>query len=234
MKKAHLFLFLPVTIFLNGCIGNNSQTDPYKTYHKEPVLKTRVLQTKTFYNTNKDELFNAMINLAQDESLTIHMDKEEGIFNTNRYVISVFQKDPETFDIRVSPTVPSDQINPRYYQYIFDKLQKSLFLEKELYSKSKETTKKEQEVKIDTLESNSKENNQVAEEELVEVFIYDDSILSLIDNSTTATEESIQEAQPIKKMETTISNTPVSLSDPEDSKVTNLKRKWKLQYQEVR
>lgn len=145
--KIQLLTFLIIAIFFSGCsnLVQNQKID--KTSNKELISETRFLQTKTFHNTNKEQLFRAMINLAQDQFLTMQIDKKDGIFNTDRFVITITKKALGIFDIRISPTTPSKRFDSKYYQYMFEKLRQSLFLEKEIDNKRKEEEAKIKEQK---------------------------------------------------------------------------------------
>lgn len=141
MKKYNTILTIAVILLLNGCILPDQNTNPYNTVNKTPILKNRVIQTKRFYNTNKNELFNATVNLVQDESLTIiNLNKENGIVSTDKITAVLSKREDDSFDVRISPTNTTN-INPQYYQYIFDRLQKSLFLEQNLYNKNTSSNK---------------------------------------------------------------------------------------------
>ena len=156
--KSYLKTLCIVSIvgILTGCSNHNSRnlafSDIKKISSEKSQLQVRQAQTKRFFNTNQDELIKVIVNTMQDELFYItFLDNDSGIISARGkkedlnidIVSSINPINSKDFDIRISVNIRDNDDTSileynELYNYFFDKLRKSLFLEQNLYKKEKQ------------------------------------------------------------------------------------------------
>ncbi len=160
-SKKNLAIPLVLSFFITGC--NNTKTlelaSENNITEKQSSLQMRDIQTKNFDNTTKENLSNAIINTLLDDGYFItFIDVNSGLISAKSRkdgvelslvsVINEFSKNSysvrfsiNAVDIRLnSYTIVDDNL---IYNQLFDKVKKSLFLEKNPHIKPKNVEIKE-------------------------------------------------------------------------------------------
>ena len=83
-SKKNLFISLGILLFATGCsnVKNLSPTAENNIINKESALQIRDIQTRTFDNTSKEDLVNAIVDTLLDDGYFVTM------IDTNSGVIS--------------------------------------------------------------------------------------------------------------------------------------------------
>ncbi|MBP7742038.1 MAG: SPOR domain-containing protein [Aliarcobacter sp.] len=166
-SKKNLFISLGILLFATGCsnVKNLSPTAENNIINKESALQIRDIQTRTFDNTSKEDLVNAIVDTLLDDGYFVTM------IDTNSGVISAKnnKNNPELNLVAVIKEIKNENFLVRFslngidkslafksyiiieddviYRYLFDKLRKSLFLDQEFYKvPSKEEVLAKQEI----------------------------------------------------------------------------------------
>lgn len=176
IKKKNLFIPLGLVFLFTACsnIKTLQITPQNNIINKQSALEIRDIQIKTFDNTTKNDLINSIVDTLLDDGYFITL------IDVNAAVISAKSKkdELELNFVSVIKEIKKDSFLVRFsinavdldyknfeivnddlmYRYFFDRLRKSLFLEKNLYKKDetieikkpsiKETSIKEDEIKI--------------------------------------------------------------------------------------
>ena len=139
--------------FITGCSNVKTlEISPENNIiNKESALQIRDVQIRTFENTSKENLINAIVDSLLDDGYFITMiDTEAGVIsaknskkNTELNLVSVIKEVKDNnFAVRFSITaIDRSAVFNSYivvqddliYRYLFDKLRKSLFLDKDFY-----------------------------------------------------------------------------------------------------
>jgi hypothetical protein len=168
-SKKNLFISLGLAFFITGC--NNAKTleltSQNNIINKQSSLQIRDIQIRTFDNTTKENLSKAIIDTLLDDDYFITLiDINAGVISAKTKkdalelnLVSIIKEVSEnSYSVRFSITAVDEEFNSYtiidddlIYRYIFDKLRKSLFLEKNLYNKTQniEMQKSENIQKID-------------------------------------------------------------------------------------
>lgn len=189
MKKYlhKIFILLAILIF-SGCSSYSSRN--LTTLDKEIListksqLQTRQLQTKRFFNTNKTEVIKALIKVLQDESYFITViNYDTGVISAKgtknnldfNLVSFIEDKIDNNVDVRISLNLISNNYigqkediirKESLYKYFFSKLNKSLFLEQQLYNKTVDTNKSLIQKPIYSIQIISSNNKEYAQDYL--------------------------------------------------------------------
>jgi hypothetical protein len=171
-NKKKLLISLGILFFITGCsnVKTLKITPENNIINKESALQIRDIQTRTFDNTTKEDLLNAIVDTLLDDGYFVTMiDSKTGVIsaknsknNPELNLVSVVKElKNNTFLVRFSINAIDTSIALKsyilieddiIYRYLFDKLRKSLFLDEEFYQ-TKDNTKKEknkvQEYKIE-------------------------------------------------------------------------------------
>ena len=152
-SKKNLLISLGVLFFITGCsnVKTLEMTPENNIINKESSLQIRDIQTRTFENTTKEDLINAIVDTLLDDNYFITIiDVKTGVISAKNIkndvelnLVSVVKEvKNESFSVRFSInavdrssdfnsiTVIQDDI---IYRYLFDRLRKSLFLDQEFY-----------------------------------------------------------------------------------------------------
>lgn len=152
-NKRNLFISLGILFFITGCsnVKNLSPSAENNIINKESGLQIRDIQTRTFDNTSKENLVNAIVDTLLDDGYFVTLiDSDSGVIsaknnknNPELNLVAVIKEiKNESFLVRFSLNgidkslafksyfiIEDDVI----YRYLFDKLRKSLFLDQEFY-----------------------------------------------------------------------------------------------------
>jgi hypothetical protein len=157
-SKKNLLISLGTLILLTGCsnVKNLEITPENNIINKESSLQVRDIQVRTFENTSREHLINAIVDTLLDDGYFITtIDVKTGVVSAKNIkndvelnLVSVVKEvKNESFTVRFSInaidrssdfnsiTVIQDDI---IYRYLFDKLRKSLFLDQQFYKVPKE------------------------------------------------------------------------------------------------
>lgn len=152
-------IVLIVVSFFSGCSTNKNQVLPLddisKIITEKSQLQIRQYQTKRFFNTSKEELLNIVLNTMQDEQYFVSFsDIDTGLVSAKgrknnldlEIVVLIETREKNNFDIRLSLNILDENKNryieyEKVYQYLFERIRKSFFLEKQLNKKKTKITK---------------------------------------------------------------------------------------------
>jgi hypothetical protein len=153
LNKQNLLISLGTLFLITGCsnIKNLEITPENNIINKESSLQVRDIQVRTFENTSRDNLINAIVDTLLDDGYFITtIDTKAGVVSAKNIkndielnLVSVVKEiKNESFSVRFSingvdrssdfksiSVIQDDLI----YRYLFDKLRKSLFLDQEFY-----------------------------------------------------------------------------------------------------
>jgi len=153
-KKKSLLISLGVAFLVTGCstVKNLEITPENNIINKESALQVRDIQTRTFENTTKENLSSAIVDtLLDDEYFITTINVNSGLIsairNKNNVSLNLVSTIKETKDgtflvrFSISAEDKSDAFKSYIvitddiiYRYLFDRLRKSLFLDKEFYN----------------------------------------------------------------------------------------------------
>lgn len=152
-NRKNLLISLSVLFLITGCsnVKNLEITPENNIINKESSLQVRDIQVRTFENTSREHLINAIVDTLLDDGYFVTtIDARTGVVSAKNIkndvelnLVSVVKEvKNESFTVRFSInavdrssdfnsiTVIQDDI---IYRYLFDKLRKSLFLDQEFY-----------------------------------------------------------------------------------------------------
>lgn len=158
LNKKNLLISLGTLFLITGCsnVKNLKITPENNIINKESSLQVRDIQVRTFENTSRDNLINAIVDTLLDDNYFITtIDTKTGVVSAKNIkndvelnLVSVVKEIKDnSFSVRFSInaadkssdfksiTVIQDDI---IYRYLFDRLRKSLFLDQEFYKVPKE------------------------------------------------------------------------------------------------
>lgn len=159
MFRKNYLLLCGILIFISGCtnVKNLEITPENNIINKESALQIRDIQIRNFENTTKEALLNAVVDTLLDDGYFITtIDVTTGVVgarNTKQNLeLNLMTKIKEIKDNSYSVRFSINAIDrslafksyiiitdDKIYRYLFDRLRKSLFLDKEFYgSKEKE------------------------------------------------------------------------------------------------
>lgn len=150
----NIFISLGALFLLSACsnVKTLSPSPENNIINKESALQIRDIQTRTFENTSKEDLINALVDTLLDDGYFVTMiDTNTGVVSAKNnknnpelnLVAVVKEIKNKTFLVRFSLNgidkslafksyiIIEDDI---IYRYLFDKLRKSLFLDQEFYN----------------------------------------------------------------------------------------------------
>uniref|UniRef100_UPI004048689D hypothetical protein n=1 Tax=Aliarcobacter sp. TaxID=2321116 RepID=UPI004048689D len=165
-SKINLLISLGILFFITGCsnIKTLEITPENNIINKESSLQIRDIQTRTFENTTKEELLNAIVDTLLDDGYFVNMiDTKAGVIsaknsknNPELNIVSVVKKlKNNSFLVRFSINAIDKSSSTSniiiqddlIYRYLFDKLRKSLFLNENFYDvKNNLEIKKEEKI----------------------------------------------------------------------------------------
>ena len=152
-NRKNLLISLSALFLITGCsnVKNLEITPENNIINKESSLQVRDIQVRTFENTSRENLINAIVDTLLDDGYFVTtIDARTGVVSAKNIkndvelnLVSVVKEvKNESFTVRFSIntidrssdfnsiTVIQDDI---IYRYLFDKLRKSLFLDQEFY-----------------------------------------------------------------------------------------------------
>lgn len=152
-NRKNLLISLSALFLITGCsnVKNLEITPENNIINKESSLQVRDIQVRTFENTSRENLINAIVDTLLDDGYFVTtIDARTGVVSAKNIkndvelnLVSVVKEvKNESFSVRFSInavdrssdfnsiTVIQDDI---IYRYLFDKLRKSLFLDQEFY-----------------------------------------------------------------------------------------------------
>lgn len=152
-SKKNLLILLGALFFVTGCsnVKNLEITPENNIINKESPLQVRDIQVKTFENTTKDSLLNAIVDTLLDDNYFITtIDTNAGLVsakniknNSELNLVAVIKEVKDNnFTVRFSITAVDRSVvlksyiivqDDLIYRYLFDRLRKSLFLDQEFY-----------------------------------------------------------------------------------------------------
>ena len=152
-SKKNLLISLGVLFFITGCsnVKTLEMTPENTIIQKESSLQIRDIQTRTFENTTKEELINAIVDTLLDDGYFVNMiDTKAGVIsaknsknNPELDIVSVVKElKNNSFLVRFSINAIDKSLafksyivieDDLIYRYLFDRLRKSLFLDQEFY-----------------------------------------------------------------------------------------------------
>lgn len=155
-KKKKLLIPITIVTFLTGCsnVKNLEITPENNIINKESALQIRDIQVRVFENTTKEDLVTAVVDtLLDDQYFITTIDVDSGIVsavnNKNNISLNLVSTIKETkkgtFFVRFSISAVDMSLtfksyviiqDDTIYRYLFDRLRKSLFLDKEFYKTS--------------------------------------------------------------------------------------------------
>jgi hypothetical protein len=185
MKSKNIILTSLATVFLfAGCNANKSVqlTPSSEIINKKSPLQIRDVQMKTFDNTSKSALINAMVDTILDDGYYVTViDLDSGVLSAKNnkdglefnLVSLIKEVSKDSFLVRISINAVDRSVEPNQYviiedntiyTYMFDRLRKSLFLEDNFYDKkhNQEPVIKE-EVAQEIIDSTESIQNQIIE-----------------------------------------------------------------------
>lgn len=154
MYKKSLLISLGALFLITGCnnIKNLEVTPENNIINKESALQVRDIQVRTFENTTKENLATAIVDtLLDDDYFITTIDVNAGLIsaisnknNVSLNLVSTIKETKDgTFLVRFSISAMDKSVtfksyivitDDTIYRYLFDRLRKSLFLDKELYN----------------------------------------------------------------------------------------------------
>ena len=152
-NRKNLLISLSALFLITGCsnVKNLEITPENNIINKESSLQVRDIQVRTFENTSREHLINAIVDTLLDDGYFITtIDVKTGVVSAKNIkndvelnLVSVVKEvKNESFSVRFSInavdrsndfnsiTVIQDDI---IYRYLFDKVRKSLFLDQQFY-----------------------------------------------------------------------------------------------------
>ena len=152
-NKKNLLISLGILFFITGCsnVKKLEMTPENNIINKESSLQIRDIQTRTFDNTTKEELINAIVDTLLDDGYFVTMiDTKAGVIsaknsknNPELNLVSVVKElKNNSFLVRFSINALDKSLafksyivieDDIIYRYLFDRLRKSLFLDQEFY-----------------------------------------------------------------------------------------------------
>ena len=217
--KKNLIISLGALFFITGCNNpKNLQITPQNNIiNKESALQIRDIQLRVFDNTTKEDLVNAIVDTLLDDGYFITMiDTKAGVISAKNdkkdielnLVSAIKEIKNDSYSVRFSINavdkslafksyiVINDEI---IYRYLFDKLRKSLFLDKEFYNvpekkelEKKEPTIKETEVKS-TIEEKIEEKKPITKTHEDIKYLKNDSLIYSVQFLSTLNKKFAQE-----------------------------------------
>ena len=171
MIRKNYLLFCGILLFISGCsnVKNLEITTENNIINKESALQIRDIQVRNFENTTKEALLNAVVDTLLDDGYFITtIDVTTGVVsakNTKQNLeLNLMTKIKEMKDNNFSVRFTINAIDrslafksyiiitdDKIYRYLFDRLRKSLFLDKEFYG-HKEKDIEISNVKYETVE----------------------------------------------------------------------------------
>lgn len=176
INKRNLFIPLGLMFLFTACsnIKTLEITPQSNIINKQSALQVRDIQMKIFDNTTKEDLVNAIVDTLLDDSYFVTLiDIKAGVISAKTKknglelnLVSVIKEvTKDSFLIRFSINTIDSKYNSYevidddlLYKYFFDRLRKSLFLEKNFYKKTenieiKEVLLKEKYIKEDQIKT---------------------------------------------------------------------------------
>lgn len=152
-SKKNLLISLGTLFFITGCsnVKNLEITPENNIINKESPLQVRDIQVKTFENTTKDSLINAIVDTLLDDNYFITtIDTDAGLISAKNIkndaelnLVAVIKEVKDgNFTVRFSISAVDRSVDFKsyiivqddlIYRYLFDRLRKSLFLDQEFY-----------------------------------------------------------------------------------------------------
>ena len=151
-NRKNLLISLSVLFLITGCsnVKNLEITPENNIINKESSLQVRDIQVRTFENTSREHLINAIVDTLLDDGYFITtIDARTGVVSAKNIkndvelnLVSVVKEvKNESFSVRFSINAIDRSTAKPYiviqddliYRYLFDKLRKSLFLDQEFY-----------------------------------------------------------------------------------------------------
>lgn len=152
-SRKNLLISLGTLFLITGCsnVKNLEITPENNIINKESSLQVRDIQVKTFENTSKDNLINAIVDTLLDDNYFITtIDTNAGVVSAKNIksdvelnlVAVIKEVKDNSFSVRFSITAIDRSVafksyimvqDDLIYRYLFDKLRKSLFLDQEFY-----------------------------------------------------------------------------------------------------
>lgn len=152
-SKKNLLISLGILFLITGCtnVKNLEITPENNIINKESSLQVRDIQVRTFENTSRENLINAIVDTLLDDGYFITtIDVKTGVISAKNIkndlelnLVSVVKEiKDESFSVRFSINAVDRSTSFRsyvivqedlIYRYLFDKLRKSLFLDQEFY-----------------------------------------------------------------------------------------------------
>jgi hypothetical protein len=152
-NKKNLLISLATLFIISGCsnVKNLAITPENNIINKESSLQIRDIQIRTFENTTKENLINSVVDTVLDDNYFITMiDVNAGVVSAKNIkndvelnlVCVIKEIKDNSFLVRFSITAIDRSVafksyivvqDDLIYRYLFDKLRKSLFLDKEFY-----------------------------------------------------------------------------------------------------
>ena len=152
-NKKILLISLSALFLITGCsnIKNLEITPKNNIINKESSLQVRDIQVRTFENTSREHLINAIVDTLLDDGYFVTtIDARTGVVSAKNIkndvelnLVSVVKEiKDESFSVRFTINAVDRSTNfnsynivqdDLIYRYLFDKLRKSLFLDQEFY-----------------------------------------------------------------------------------------------------
>ncbi len=188
-SKKSLIISLGLSFIITGCNSPKmlQLTQENSFINTQSALQIRDIQVRTFNNTTKENLSNAIVDTLLDDNYFVTLiDINAGVISAKSSkdgselnLVSIIRElSKDTYSVRFNINAVDTKLNSYtivdddlVYKYLFDRLRKSLFLEENLYTKAKNSETKEPE-KVQEIQ-----NNVVVEEKLEEKVV---SVVSTI------------------------------------------------------
>lgn len=151
-NRKNLLISLSALFLITGCsnVKNLEITPENNIINKESSLQVRDIQIRTFENTSREHLINAIVDTLLDDGYFVTtIDARTGVISAKNIkndaelnLVSVIKEvKNESFSVRFSINAIDRSTTKPYiiiqddliYRYLFDKLRKSLFLDQEFY-----------------------------------------------------------------------------------------------------
>ncbi len=179
-SKKSLIISLGLSFIITGCNSPKmlQLTQENSFINTQSALQIRDIQIRTFNNTTKENLSNAIVDTLLDDNYFVTLiDINAGVVSAKSSkdgselnLVSIIRElSKDTYSVRFNINVIDTKQNSYtivdddlVYKYLFDRLRKSLFLEENLYTKAKNSEIKEPE-KVQEIQ-----NNVLVEEKLEE------------------------------------------------------------------
>lgn len=164
MFTKNLLISMGALFLITGCsnVKNLEITPENNIINKESALQVRDIQVRTFENVTKENLATAIVDtLLDDDYFITTIDVNAGLIsaisNKNNVTLNLVSTIKETKDgtflVRFSISASDKSVafksyimitDDTIYRYLFDRLRKSLFLDKEFYNVPQNSPVKEQ------------------------------------------------------------------------------------------